>query len=360
MRILAAHLSPFLIVLGGCATTLRTIPNAWLSVPQAPSIGSVALAEDGKVEQTLLSAPRADTSVRSTSIHVVGNAIANLEKTLTESFKAVDSFDLSESRGEVVFSVKREDDFDIGLVAVEGSDISWVPNDPADEIGVQWAPRGNKISYVVRARFGDFVRTVHIPTSFSFSVDFPFSNVHALAWDPKGERYAVAYSSPTASDAVDVLKYSGEKRTLAVPPAAKVDADIQPFAGDAILVQPVDIQYGEKLPLVIWCDEDRLRWSDARAELMRNVRVALIVTSNPDPALLQRAKETPVIDSSRVFTVSCPAMAGVAITADPTVPQGRYRREENVVALAAADVESFAARFIAEELKRTSPPNGSR
>jgi hypothetical protein len=349
MRFQASWFLPFLSVLAGCAST---IPSEWRSVPQAPFIGSISLGEDGKVTQVQPEKARSP-------IRLVGNAIANGEKKLTEEFKAVDSFDLSESRGEVVFSVKRKNDFDIGLVAVEGSDISWVPNDPADEVAVQWAPRGNKISYVVRSKFGDIVRTVHIPTAFNLSIDFPFSRVHELAWDPKGERYAVVYSSPITSQAADVLKYDGGQRVAAVPAASKIDFDIQPSTGDAILLQPFDIRYGEKLPLVIWCDDDRLAWNDARAELLRTARVALIVTSKADGALLQRVKESPVLDSGRLFAVNCEVEGALTLKADADMRPG-YRREGNVVTVAAADVESFAARFIARELERTSPPNGSR
>lgn len=361
MRFFRLSFVPFLAALSACVSTTESIPKEWLSVPAATRIRSVNLGADGKVapssQPAQLTLPKKDIRLVTNAI---GPMIANGEKPLTEPFMAVDSFDLSDARGEVVFSAKRDDDFDIGLVAVEGSDISWVPNDPADEVAVQWAPRGSKISYIVRTRFADVVRTLHVPTSFSFSVDFPFSKINALGWDPQAERYAVAYSSPNASDAVDILKYSGEQRTLAVAPAAKVDLDIQPFAGESILLQPMDIRYGEKLPLVIWRDENVLGWNDARAELMRTARVALVVTSTPpDEALIERAKGTATIDAARVFTVNATVAGAVAVNSDPYLAAGQFRRSGNVVTAPAAVVESFAARFIADQLKRDSPPNGS-
>jgi hypothetical protein len=361
MRLSRLSCLPFLAALTACVSTSRPIPNDWLSVPAATRIRSVNLGADGKVAP---SSQPAQLTLPKKTIRLVTNAvgpmIANGEKALTEPFMAVDSFDLSDSRGEVVFSAKRDDDFDIGLVAVEGSEISWVPSDPADEVAVKWAPRGSKISYIVRTRFADVVRTLHVPTAFNFSVDFPFARISALGWDPQAERYAVAYSSPNASDAVDILKYSGEARTLAVPPAAKIDVDIQPFAGESILLQPVDIRYGEKLPLVIWRDENVLEWNDARAELMRTARVALVVTSMPpEEALLERANGTATIDTSRIFTVNASVPTGVAVNPDPYLAAGQFRRSGNVVTAPAAVVESFAARFIADQLKRDSPPNGS-
>lgn len=360
---------PFLAVLTGCATTLRTIPPDWISVPATTRIRSVVLGSDGRVAP---SSQPAVLTVPKGTIKVVTNAtgpmIANAEKPLTEPFLALDSFDLSEARGEVVFSVRRDDDFDIGLVATEGSAISWVPNDPADEVAVQWAPRGSKISYVIRSKFGDIVRTLHIPSSYSFSVDFPFSTVHALGWDPQAERYAVVHSSPVTADAIDVLKYSGEQRTPALKPPAKLDMNIEPFIGDAIVIQRPDIAYNERLPLVIWVTPDRLTWSDARAELLRNARVAMVITSkDPDEALWKRARETSWIDATRAYVVHvgqtsrAPGQTpALWIEPDPSLPPGQYRQDRRVLAVPPAVVESFAARFIAEQLKRTSPPNGSR
>jgi len=363
MRLRPYVFVPLLSLLAACATALRPVPDDWLSVPAATRIRSVNLAADGTVSPSSQPAQR---SLPQGGIRIVTNAIgpmiANPDKPLTEPFMAIDSFDLSESRGEVAFSAKRDDDFDIGLVAIEGSDISWVPDDPADEVAVKWAPKGSKISYIVRTRFGDVVRTLHIPTSFAFAVDFPFAHIHHVAWDPQGERYAVAYSTPTSSDAVDVLQYSGDSRRNVVKPAATLDVNLEPFAGDAIVLQRPDIAYNEKLPVVFWVTGDRLGWSDARAELMRTARVALVVTSRrPDDALWQRARETAWIDASRAYVVGrgIGAVNGATvISAEPGIPEGQSRQDGGVVSVAPAVIESFSARFIAADLKRTTPPNG--
>src|SRR5581483_8198065 len=93
-----------------------------------------------------------------------GRLIAG-DKALTPQLPAIQSFDVSLERREVVFSAKHTDNFDIGLVSLDGSDIHWFPSDPADETDPQWASRGNKVCYIVHATSGDVVRTVHVPTA---------------------------------------------------------------------------------------------------------------------------------------------------------------------------------------------------
>src|SRR6185436_5635578 len=134
-----------LFLLAGCASTSELIPAEWLSVPEAARIRAVQLDAEGKVTTAL-------RPLRESGVRVQGNALVRGEKKLTEAFVAIDSFDVSESRGEVVFSAKRTDNFDVGLVSTDGSPISWVPVEAVDEVGVQWAPRGNKVSYIVRSK----------------------------------------------------------------------------------------------------------------------------------------------------------------------------------------------------------------
>jgi hypothetical protein len=319
---------------------------------------SLVLDENGKVSYQAQSSPKAQSDG---PIHLSGGRLMNGEKALTAAFLAVDSFDFSEPRGEVVFSARRETGFDIGLVSSDGSPISWVPADPADELSVQWAPRGNKISYVLRASGGDVVRTLHIPTSATLQVPFENATIQALAWDAAAERYAVAYSTPDASERVDVLKYSGAERRTAVAPAVRLDVDVEPFAPGAILLRPRDLRYDEKLPLVVWRATD-FAWSDARAALLQNARVAVAVTTgDPSQELWSRVEATPWLDTARTFVVGAEAGrdTAVEIAGEQTVPTGRYRRNRNLVSVSPAVVQSFAAGFIADQLKRTSPTNVS-
>ncbi len=362
------------VVFGGCAQELKPIPQGWLDVPRATRIRSLVLDDGGKVSHQPNAAPRATFDG---PIHLSGGRLMNGEKALTNAFLALDSFDYSAARGEVVFSAKREKNFDIGLVSSDGSPINWVPGDPADELDVQWAPRGNKISYVIRASGGDLVRTFHVPTSASLPVAFENATIHTLAWDPAAERYAVAYSTPDASDRVEVLKYSGAERRIVVAPAARLDVSVEPFAPGAILLRPSDLRYAEKLPAVIWRADD-FAWSDERAAVMNNARVAVIVTTRaPGDELWRAVADTAWIDAQRLFVVGSdcrPSAASadspsgtaadlcgraVSIVAEQSVPAGRYRRVGNVVSVPPAVVQSVAAGFIADQLKRTSSTNGS-
>lgn len=353
MRLIAAAT----LLLAACATTTpyQPIPTEWMSVPQAPRIRWVTIDAEGKVGTSSIAKERSNGPIR-----VEGNRLYNGEKALTEAFAAVDSFDFSRSRGEVAFSAKVDGGFDIGLVSSDGSAVHWVPSDPADEVAVQWAPRGNKISYVVRVTGGDVVRTFHVPSSFALAVPFPMATVHALAWDPQAERYAAAYSTVRESDAVDVTRYGGEERKTVVPAAQKLSLEVEPLGPGALLLRPPDLGYDERLPVVIWVSGE-LGWSDARAALLRSARVACVVTTAvPGEELLRTVRQRRWIDAGRVFVVSgappraAPEAGWVWIAGDPSVPAGRFRRDGSVVAVAPAVVQSFAAGFVASEVARAS------
>ena len=347
MRWRAFLLFPFLL---SCATAPEPFPEAWKTVPQALRIRSLTLDESGKVAYPAVMVPRREV------IRMANRQLFNGEQLLTEQFRAIDSFDYSEARGEVAFSARRDQGFDIGLVSSEGSAVKWVPEDPADEVMVQWAPRGSKISYVIRANGGDVVRTMHVPTAAALSIPFPLATVHALAWDPQAERFAVAYSTPDASDRVEVMKYDGEERRMAVESAVTLDVEVESLSGGAILLRPRDLRYEEKLPVVGWVG-DRA-WNDARAALIKEARVAVIVTKEVNEALWK----APWMDQGKVFIVAphpgpLPAPRGEGTIM--IVPGERYVRNGDVVTVPAAVIQSVAAGFIADQLKRTTPLNGS-
>ncbi|HEX2832318.1 MAG TPA: hypothetical protein VHW00_04845 [Thermoanaerobaculia bacterium] len=347
---------PALLVLGGCVSTTPRIPDAWMSVPATPRVGSVFYDASGKLQTAPELAPPmlADGPIR-----FVGTKIFNKEKELTAAFPAVESLDFSESRGEVVFSAVGERGFDIGLVSSDGSKVNWVPQDPADEFSPQWAPRGNKVSFIVRAKIGDIVRTVHIPTAAQLSNDFPHARIHSRAWDAEGQFYAVAYSTPDASDRVEVMKYGGEERAMAVPPAVRLDVEVEPFASGTLVLRPKDIRYDERLPAVIWLAPD-FAWNDARGALLRNGRVACIVAKTVSDELLTRIRETPWLDATELFVVGEADVANaIVIKPDAAMKSGFYRESGRVVSVAPAAIQSFASGFIADQLKRISPTNGS-
>lgn len=355
-------LLPVLAVFTACASSTATIPQAWLSVPQTARIRAVQLGGDGRVipGEVEDGAPSVMTGIR-----VDANRIMNAARPLTEPFAAIDSFDLSVERKEVVFSAKRGGNFDVGLVSADGSAISWIPNEPTDEVAVQWAPRGNKVSYFVRGRSADLVRTVHIPTANRLDNDFPYATLRALGWDPQAERYAVAYDSVDASDRVEVMRYGGEERRMAVPPAVRLDVSIEPFAANSLVLRPPQLHYNERLPLIVWITDERNAWDDARGALLQSVRAACVVTTRaPDDAFRAAAKAIPWIDTTRVYLVSSgngQRATGneFVVTSDPSLPAGRYRVRGRVVTAPPAVVKSFAAGYIAGQLKGTSSPNGS-
>jgi hypothetical protein len=282
------------------------------------------------------------------------------DKAITEKFAAIDSFEYSESRDEVIFSAKKDASFDIGLAAGDGSKTNWLPADAADELAVQWAPRGNKVSYIVRAKLGDVIRTLHIPTSYQYAVDFGnTATIHSLIWDAAAERFTVSYSTLDASERKESIHYNGTARRTESEPKATIDADLVPFGADAFVLRPRDLRYDEKLPAVVWVS-DRFTWSDARAKLMRDARVAsIVVTRAPDADFWQSVRETKWIDAAKLAVVNGSAPDALSFVADVGVPAGRYRRTGNVVAAAPAAIQSVAAGFITDQWKRTSPANGS-
>jgi hypothetical protein len=234
------------------------------------------------------------------SVKVKNGQLIAAAKQLTPQLAAIQSFDVSLERREVVFSAKRGDNFDIGLVSLDGSEIHWFPSDPADEIDVQWAPRGNKVSYIVRTKSGDVVRTVHVPTATQLSVDFPYATIRALAWDRAAERYAVVVSSPDASDRIESMKYDGTGRRTDVASVVRLDVTAEPLAG-ALMLRPAAMHYGEHLPLVVWVANPPYVWNAERGALMREKRVACaIMRSAPDDAFWTAMRATPWIDSNQM------------------------------------------------------------
>ena len=338
-----------LLFVAGCATSQIPVPPAWESVPKA------ALARDYCAHFECAANPLP------ASIRVWGNQLFNGSKALTPKFAAIDSFDVSFERKEVVFSAKRKDNFDIGLVSVDGSDIHWIPEDPADEVSVQWAPRGNKVSYILHTATGSIVRTVHIPTATPLSVDLPNTQVDALSWEPKAERFALVVQSPDTSQHALVMTYAGETRQVLLPPSDHLDVVIEPIGG-VLVMRPAAMRYNETLPLVVWFDDKPFAWSDARAALMRNARVAIAIAPNAGDDFWTEVRKVQWI-GARTYIVgngSAENAGNEAIVIKSDDSKRRYLRRGNTLFAPSAVVQSFAAAYIADDLKGTPPPNGRR
>ena len=182
----------------------------------------------------------------------------------------------------------------------------------------------------------------------------------------------MAYSTLEAYDRIEVLHYDGRDRRIAVQPSASLAADVVPFGASAFALRPFDMPYGEKLPVVLWI-ADRFDWSDERAALLKNARVAVIVATKVDAESWRLLRETTWLDASRVYVVDpqsppsptresswkAEAPAGALFIVPDASLAGRYRQDGNTVAVAPAAIQSFAAGFIADHLKRTSATNGS-
>jgi hypothetical protein len=286
-----------LLVTVSCATA----PHAAVEVaPATPRFEALSYGQGG----VLLHVPPVP---KNPAVHVVktaeGVAMANGEKLLTPSYPAIDSFDVSPEGDLVAFSAKHGDNFDVALVATKGSEVRWMPGDPQDEVAVQWAPRGSKISYVIRARSGDVIRTLHIPTAAQLTTTFPYGRVHALAWEPRAERYAVAWESIDASDRIELMTYAGDDRKLLTPPAVKLDVSVEPVGG-ALVMRPTTMRYNEKLPLVIWQTAEPHAWSDARGRLQQSNRIAVaVIDHTPDDAFRAAVRDVAWLDSARSFVV---------------------------------------------------------
>ena len=341
-----------LALLMACATApddTRPIPAAWLTVPAAPRHRE---ASYGPV------APRAS------ALHVVktsaGSALANGEKVITPYYAAIDSFDIAPEGDLAVFSAKRTDNFDIGLVATAGSAVNWVPSDPHDEVAVQWAPRGNKVSFVIRAATGDVIRSVHVHTATQVASAFPYGRVHAYAWEPRGERYAVAWSAIDASDGVEEMTYAGRERKWLTPPAVRLDLSIEPVGG-ATVMRSQELHYNERLPLVVWRTSEPFEWDDARARLQQSARVAVaVIDHDPDAKFWSAIEAIPWVDSKRIWVVNAKGPAhAISIAGGTDVPAGRYRLRDNVVVVPPDVIKSFAAGSIADQLRGNPATNGS-
>ena len=91
----------------------------------------------------------------------------------------------------------------------------------------------------------------------------------------------------------------------------------------------------------------------------------MVVTKQaPDEDLWKTVQETPWLDRERSYVVNAPQRPAISnrqatlIAADATLPPNHYAREANLVRVTPSVIQSFAAGFIAEQLKRTNPAHG--
>lgn len=330
------------LLLTSCASTLLPIPSTW-SIPPTKTIDAPSKANHADVR-------------------IAGGKLVRGEKELTPELGSIEWYDVSAERKEVIFAAKKKgrSDADIGLVSIDGSEIHWIFEEPADERMPQWASRGNKIAFIIDTPSGDLVRTVHIPTAATINLPFRGSRIRSLAWTPEGDRLSLVLAGVKESEHVESMKYDGQERRVDVAPAERLDVDEEPFAG-GVLLRPSVMRYGDRYPLVVWLG-DPAGWNDARGALLREGGIACaIVRTPPDAAFWEAVAELKNIDPSRVWVVGAAGdRAGVTyITPSPDLPAGRYRTAGHVLYAPPAVVQSVAVGFIADQLKRTGARNGS-
>ena len=276
-------------------------------------------------------------------------------------FTSIQAFDVSPDATEIAFSADRGAGLDVGLVATEGSPVRWIGPDPLVERSVKWAPRGNKIAYVIETPGGSVVRSVHITTGFQVSTPLPLTVVNDLAWDAAGERLALLLTSADAGERVEVMRYDGTERRVAVAPALRAEAPDQ-VAGDpeAVLFPPGQVRYNQKVPLVVWvADEGPFAWHDARARLQQNRRMGSVVVARgaaSHPALWETIAALPWVDPERVFLVSpdVPVLRGVGfhvtvLSPGPQIPADPARM--TVVGSDSTPLEKFALLWLGDRLR---------
>ncbi len=192
------------------------------------------------------------------------------ENDVTPVFPSIESMDVAPRGDEIVFSARRENGFDVAIASPDGKTVNWVAPDRADEVGVTWAPRGNKVSFLMRGADSTLVRSVHVPTAFQLTFDTPAMRVRAIAWEPRAERFAMGLDGPAASPHIDWIEYAGTNRESLVAPRHVLKREPEGVAfgsGSALLLPPATIRYGERQPLFVRLTDEPLSWSSELLDL---------------------------------------------------------------------------------------------
>jgi hypothetical protein len=346
----------------GCASASRPkdlpIPAAWAATQPARTFTAAELCKRVQCRERQAADVRIVTTAAGSKLV---RSVDGVDKDLTGNFVAIQSFDVSAERKEVIFSAKRKDNFDIGLVSIDGSDIHWVPEDPGDETNVMWAMPGQKAIYQLATPAEDIVRAVHIPTATLLATSFPWTRVRAMAWESPAQRISMILTSAEASERIESMRYGGEERRVDVPPERRAAGLVpESFAG-GVMLQPDVMRYHNRWPLVVWVGDPDV-WDDARWPLLREGGLTLVIIRRPpDAAFWAAVAEEKNLEFSRVWVVGARGeREGVTwIAPSESVPAGRYRREGHVLLAPPASVQSVAAGFIADQLKGTTPRNGT-
>lgn len=234
------------------------------------------------------------------------------------SSREIESYDLDPKGFDIAVSARRGESFDVALVATDGTgEAKWLPADPADETMVRWAPRGNKVAYVISANSGTVIRSVHIPTGYQVTASIGAATVYDVAWEPQAERFAIITSTPTSEPSVEWLKYAGDGRETLLA-GRRLTAEAEQVAGRReLLFAPRALRYGVKYPLVIVRGREPLYlWSEAVAALAEDgvAGVVRTVAAGVDlHALAATLSELPWVDRAKIYIVEEPGVTSMVV-----------------------------------------------
>lgn len=325
--------------------------------------------------ETIVAIVRAETGETLARLDADGTA-----RQLFEPIRRIESFDVSPDGKEIVFSGDRTGNLDVGLVSTSGSDVRWVGPDPAEERSVSWAPRGNKVTWIVETATGALIRTVHIPTAYQLVIDLPFASAESLSWEPRAERFAYVRTSLADGTSVETARYGGDERRTLVPPSGGFggEPDVLVNAGvAAVAFAPRGLRYGERRPTVVWVVGRTEAEEASRYAISGGAGHVVVTAGEPGPTFWDALAALSWIDPARVFVVDTTGRAllapgrgvtrvgiAVAATAPPpgAVSESVWGERDKQVLLAPADaarVIPFAAAYVMEKISRSARANGS-
>jgi hypothetical protein len=231
-------------------------------------------------------------------------------RVIFDEAEEIDSFDVDPKEKEIVVSARRSGSYDVALASLAEPAVTWIAPDAADEISVSWAPRGNKVSYALLADGGTVIRTVHVPTSFQLTVDYPRESASVASWEPAAERFAVVVTSADSSDRVEVVKYGGEEKRVVLPAEITRERawDQLPTSNgeSLILASPQSTRYGEKYPVVVFVRSgNRFAWEDTADEVwgLGNAAISFAREGQNLANAIDALREVPWVDRDRIIVV---------------------------------------------------------
>jgi hypothetical protein len=232
---------------------------------------------------------------------------------LLGNFEDTPAFDLDRDEEELAISVRREGSRSIAIANARKERMNWVPADPGDEVMPRWAPRGYKVSYVIRHASGDLLRTVHVPTSAMTLVDFPHASVRALDWFHDGDRLVVSVSSILESDHLLEVHYEQGVRRELFEPEYRFERELDRISGTppgTMMVLPRRVAYDGRHPLVIWTrpgSSSGMPFDSVLVPLLQRDDLALLLANGGggelDRSFWDELARTEWIDPSMVWLV---------------------------------------------------------